>query len=862
MALSYSGNLINVLNDCQNPDINTRGRAENDLNTLRSQNYPAYLSGLSQVLAGIDSANDQTRSAAGLVLKNCLTAKETKDRDRLGQAWLQVDVASRTGIKGCAIHALQAPSKGVHGAAAQLVAYIGAIELPNQQWPDLIDTLVKLAAQPVSPVHKQAVLECLGYVCQEIEPTVLTLQSNSILTAVCDGIQDPNTEVTIEACKAMLNALDFVKSNFEKEAERGYIMSVLSKSAVHSNDRVKTISMECFVSVASLYYDKLAAYMQHIFQITLETIKSGPKEASLQAIEFWSTICEQETNFKLDAEEGDYEDTHSKHYVRGSLAFLVPLLMQGLPRREDDDDEDWNVSTASATCLALITTTVDSEIVPFVLPYVEQNIASQSWQLREAATLAFGAILEAPRNTLQAPIIAALPLLLTHMKDPQEEVKDTTAWTIARVCQLHGNIVATGLDLVMTTLISSLPDPSSKVASHVCYAIHNLMDIYTPDSNKSTSPISQYYMLALQHLISATERPDGDEDNLRVSAYETIAVLIASGAMDTLPTMKAAIPHFIGKFEQTLTTKAGGDTRIELQTLLCGVLQAVIRRFSAAELFSTDPTHGFIYADKFMELFLRVPSSHEAPTAAHEDALLSIAALTTSLEMQFIKYVPHTMPFVTQGLRCIQDKALCEVAVGLVGDVCRAVTTGILPFTEEIITVLLQNLQNSDIDRNVKPPIICTLGDIALAIGKEYERFLPVVLNMLNQAGQVRVDPNNYDLVDYQNQLREALCEAYTGIIIGMREGGTDFRSLMPYAPHIFDWIGFVWSDGTRTDSLNKGIIGIIGDSLNGFGNMIPKEYAAKLKPIIVECLKYDDEDIQNTAKWSADTFKKTFGTL
>jgi importin subunit beta-1 len=90
----------------------------------------------------------------------------------------------------------------------------------------------------------------------------------------------------------------------------------------------------------------------------------------------------------------------------------------------------------------------------------------------------------------------------------------------------------------------------------------------------------------------------------------------------------------------------------------------------------------------------------------------------------------------------------------------------------------------------VKISILSCFGDIALAIGPAFEPYLGTTMGVLKQAGLVQFNPVrasvalhsdplgrlclqlDYELVDYVNQLREGILEAYTGIISGFR--GTD----------------------------------------------------------------------------------------
>ena len=69
----------------------------------------------------------------------------------------------------------------------------------------------------------------------------------------------------------------------------------------------------------------------------------------------------------------------------------------------------------------------------------------------------------------------------------------------------------------------------------------------------------------------------------------------------------------------------------------------------------------------------------------------------------------------------------------------------------------------------VKPLILSTFGDIALAIGVDFKKYADVVLSALHQASLVHVDQSDYDMIDYFNDLREGCLDAYTGILQGIK---------------------------------------------------------------------------------------------
>ena len=49
-------------------------------------------------------------------------------------------------------------------------------------------------------------------------------------------------------------------------------------------------------------------------------------------------------------------------------------------------------------------------------------------------------------------------------------------------------------------------------------------------------------------------------------------------------------------------------------------------------------------------------------------------------------------------------------------------------------------LQDASVHRTVKPHIFSVFGDIALAIGLNFKKYLDLVIGMLNQASQAQVD--------------------------------------------------------------------------------------------------------------------------
>merc|ERR1711966_551064 len=123
------------------------------------------------------------------------------------------------------------------------------------------------------------------------------------------------------------------------------------------------------------------------------------------------------------------------------------------------------------------------------------------------------------------------------------------------------------------------------------------------------------------------------------------------------------------------------------------------------------------------------------------------------------------------GLKNHEEYEVCNVTVGVVGDLCRALDAKILPFCDGIVYQLLQDLQSTQLHRSVKPPILSCFGDIALAVGVGFEKYLPYVVPMLQSATQLSISTPKTDeeMIDYNNMLRSGIFEAYAGVLQGFK---------------------------------------------------------------------------------------------
>ncbi|XP_068980751.1 importin subunit beta-1 isoform X3 [Bombus flavifrons] len=870
--------LIQVLERTVSSNKNELEAAQNFLEQAARTNLHEFLQRLSGVLVNA-TASPVARMAAGLQLKNQLTSKDPDLKCQYQQRWLAIPVETREYIKKNIFGALGTENNRP-GSAAQCVAYVAVAELPVREWTNVIHLLVNNVVNPNSTeILKEATLEAIGYICQDIESDVLVPQSNEILTAIIHGMKGSSTShyVRLAATSALYNSLEFTKGNFEIETERNFIMEVVCEATQSLNTQVKVAALQCLVKIMSLYYQYMEPYMAPaLFPITLEAMKSDIDEVALQGIEFWSNVSDEEVDLAM--EEGEATDGGrppvkvSRHYAKGALQYLVPVLMKKLTKQEEfDDEDDWNPSKAAGVCLMLLSSCCEDAIVPFVLPFVKDNIKSHDWRYRDAALMAFGSILGGVDHATLKPLVEqAMPTLIELMYDSSVAVRDTAAWTFGRICEIipQAAISETYLKPLLEALINGLK-AEPRVAANVCWAFTGLAEASyeaaesLEGQNPETCCMSQYFDFIIQRLLETTDRPDGAQANLRSAAYEALMDMVKNSPRDCYLTVQKTTMVILERLQQVLQMETHIQSHSDraqyndLQSLLCATLQSVLRKVTPE-----DAPH---ISDVIMTALLSMFNSNSCKAeGVQEDALMAVSTLVEVLGEGFLKYMDAFKPYLCLGLKNHAEYQVCCAAVGLTGDICRALKNKMLPYCDEIMTLLLENLGNNSVNRSVKPQIFSVFGDVALSIGPEFKKYLDVVLQTLAQASQANVDRSDYDMIDYLNELREGVLEAYTGIVQGLRGDVSNpcpdaaIALVEPHVPFIIQFITSIAQDREHSEGNIAASVGLLGDLVTVFGvKLLPMVETEPLTDFLTKARRSRTEKTKTLANWAAKEIRK-----
>jgi importin subunit beta-1 len=500
-------------------------------------------------------------------------------------------------IKTNLLSTLNSPEKDARHISAMTIAKVAGIEFPVGQWPDLCSILVS-GISTGSVGVKLAGLETLGYVCEEVEESLLKQKEiNMILGKVVEHMSvDIDVSILEAATSAMFNMLTFVSSNFQIENERNVVMQALCTVATKASTvKARKTAYECLAKIVSLYYNTLPNYMQVLFSITLNAIKTDDQMVALQALEFWSSICDEENDLQEREEELREQgeevppDQKCNGYIIAGKSYLVPLLLECMCKQEEDQDEtSWNLAAAGAVCMGLVANVIKDEILGLVMPFVNESVNSTDWRKRDAAVLVFGNILKGPSTEKLLPLIMqAFPHFLTVLKEEKVVmVRESVAWSISSIIsEFMEHIAFEHWGVIIDQLVERLGDEpliARKITACLNIIATSLETNANLDPSAPSNVLSPKFNHVLTKLYECAGRSDWNENDLRTSCYDAMNAWVSNSAPDQAGLLISFLQNLMSVLEHSLnahiTSEDMRNEHSKLQSCICTSLQALTRR--------------------------------------------------------------------------------------------------------------------------------------------------------------------------------------------------------------------------------------------------------------------------------------------
>ena len=809
--------VVQILRSLVGTDLAAREDAQRKINEAQQpQNFHQYVSQLCTVIA--TGKEEMFRQQAALLLKNALVSRTKSIQRQKNQMWMAIDPSAREAVKSMLISQLTGPVSGLRRAVAQAVAQIGAIEIPQQQWMNLMETLQNIVrSQETDPGVRVTCLECLGYLCEKLGNDDVEVDQktvNGTLTAVVLSMAKNQPVALRKAATVALDmSLPFAHENMGHKSERDKIMQVICEATVNvpgvDCSDVRHAAFQCLVRVAEEYYEHLEPqHMQEFAKLTHGAMNPDDEDCAMQAIEFWCTVCDAETG------EG------SKGYIAAAYPTLLPTICE-LMCQQDGDEDEFGVAQRASIFIELCAAVVHDSLLGELMPFLTENFGHQDWHKREAAAYAFGAVIESCSASLLTPLIHdALPMLLTGMteKSLHQRVRDTSAWVLGRITEHQFNCVVPDFQRdIMKAAHMGLAD-KPKIARQACYMLHSVAETQEEHADAQTNFLSPFFMDTIKALVQVSAREDGDAVDLRTCTHEALQRWIEYCPQQQLKIVFDLMLPLLNRLQQTFSMDE--KNRELLQGHICATLNISITKLGQ---------QAQNFCDKTMELVLQLLGQKDA--AAEAEALLLVSSIAACVESNFSKYATHFFPFLLNSMKKFDHINVCSASLNAVGDLSRTLGRQMdYSACDPIITTLLEALQYPDLDLYLKPAVITCFGDIAFAIGGHFNKYLAHVMPILDLASKMDKDAHSTgyeeDDLRYISDLRSELFDAYASILNGLMDDNQQ-NALNPWIMSIFDFLQKVDAEEASMDVLSRGV-GFVGDLAKAF---LPRK--AEIAPLL-----------------------------
>mmetsp|Transcript_27279 Transcript_27279/g.66454 ORF Transcript_27279/g.66454 Transcript_27279/m.66454 type:complete len:451 (-) Transcript_27279:1171-2523(-) len=241
-----------------------------------------------------------------------------------------------------------------------------------------------------------------------------------------------------------------------------------------------------------------------------------------------------------------------------------------------------------------------------------------------------------------------------------------------------------------------------------------------------------------------------------------------------------------------------------------------------------------------------------------EELLICIGTLVHTFKKNFSKYFKNWIPFLLNCISSINIHQTTSLAIGIIGDLCRALGNEFRPYLEETLDILIEILQNNQINRDIKPLILSCFGDMAFTTEDFFPKYFVFIIPLFKAASSfvqfnfVRDDPDSFDC---KIQLKEAILEGMSSLIQNKSTKiniGEIFEKL--------DWIlNFLQKvvEEDRSLTITQLCICLIGDlSLNFFSFKKIFSQEKWIQQILFEFEGSSDYKNRNIGEWVQESLK------
>ncbi|KAG2439212.1 hypothetical protein HXX76_004574 [Chlamydomonas incerta] len=537
--------LVQLLTLYQQPGTN-QSQIFQQLEAYRA--YPDFNNYLAFLFATGDQLTVEVRQSAGLLLKNNLSKQYNE---------LQPDFKAY--IKSALLPLLGHATRELRhtaGTIASVIVGLGGLE----DWPDLASAVPR-CLQAEDPNVLDGALDTL-YKVLEDHPRLLDTPvasaggaafSKLVVPPLLRLMQSPTEDVRRSAVAGLNLMAPSMPVGLQDNVDS--FLQGLFALANDTSNRVRKEVVMGLVTATSFLPDRVAPFMGQLVEYMLASNEHADPAVALAAAEFWTAYLElqldpgllrpalprlipvllknmvfdeyddevaeaeaAEASGGVQTEDRDQDLKPFHHRAREHGAEAAEEGADGGAADGDDDDDDevfsaWNLRKCSAEALDVLSNNYGDDLLPVLLPIVQQRLQDTNWRSRESAILALGAISHGCHQGLQPYLEGMVTMLLPALQDARPMVRIITCWTLGRYSHwLFVGVLERGaagrplLDQVVAGILGRMADNNKFVQAAAVSALAVLVETASEGHEAADKLLEPYIKAILEALAMALSR--------------------------------------------------------------------------------------------------------------------------------------------------------------------------------------------------------------------------------------------------------------------------------------------------------------------------------------------------------------------
>ncbi|ELA42790.1 uncharacterized protein VICG_00105 [Vittaforma corneae ATCC 50505] len=726
---------LQYLHNALQPDGNIRAEAERAIKSFIQSSFQDSLTLFIQIIFDT-SVPQPSRQICSIIVKNCLHSKNQRLQKSYESNWLSCPIEFRSNFISLLNKNLDCKEQSIFSNITKIYGSIIRIETSNRTGIDILKTLQAGISNQSFAV---GILESIAHACDQLYEETLYEFGNekhdifNISMFYLKPGAGPSRNIIFSTLRCILSCLEVFEDILSSEnARHEFIYKIFATEKPDSE--VLEISLEVINRFVDVYSCLTDSELMPICQFYLSYFDSKHDEVPLQIFDFWSLLLELEKYTIL----------------KPLVSTLVPNLLLCITK---EDVCDLSPSPHKAACSLLMDITSKMKILllsdQMYQNFILNNLSSSELEKHAIGATALGCICTAGSDDF---LYQVLPILINDLG--HDECVNEALFAIARVCE---NDISLAVNFLPTIIqkVGILIESRTKVAVNAVLVYNSILLSMKADIVKEVENIVLFhYSDILSILVYRLDQAEPSEYELRSVLNLTLSELILccpSSHKNILDQLQSYLLTKVKSAIQTVKTSVDQQFLV-FDDVLCSYIVLLESCLSMKKIFDADEI-----AEVFIQCLL-LPKM-----LVQGEIYIVISKLLTHFSIYLKRFIPFALRDISS-----DESFVLKSALNLLSDCAILLESNFIEFTNTVIPALANAITSPDVSLEIKPRIIVSLGDIALAVGKSFEPYVSLCVMLLTQINTLSREGDE----DYVDNLRKAVIQLFSCLFLSV--GNTD----------------------------------------------------------------------------------------